>query len=78
MRDPSKPQLSKHLDADGLPHLGAPMREGDPLYCYLNHEQQAFVVKKFEGKELCFVDSVKVLGNDVGTAEKTRVCISFR
>ena len=39
---------------------------------------QAFFVKKFEGKELCFVDSVKILGNDVGTAEKTRVCISFR
>ena len=40
LRDPSKPQLSKHLDADGLPYPGVPMMEGDPLYCYLNHEQQ--------------------------------------
>ena len=48
LRDPSKPQLAKHLDADGLPYPGVPMREGDPLYCYLNHEQ--VINNKFNNK----------------------------
>ena len=78
MRAPSKPQLSKHLDADGLPYPGVPMREGDPLYCYANWQEGTYVVKRFEGKELCFVDSVKALGNEVGGGALTRVSISFR
>merc|ERR1719188_1508534 len=78
MRDPSKPFLSQHLDTDGLPYPGVPMREGDPLYCYANWQEGTYVVKRFEGKELCFVDSVKALGSEAGGGAMTRVSISFR
>jgi DNA-directed RNA polymerase I subunit RPA2 len=54
------------------------MKEGDPLYCYANMAEGSYTVKKFEGKELCFVDSVKLCGNDTGTSTKNRVSISFR
>jgi len=58
--------------------VGIPVAEGDPLYCYLNTSDESFVVKKFEGKEGAFVDSVKMLGNESGTGYRNRVCITFR
>ena len=63
-RDPNKPNLAKHLDVDGLPYPGVPLNEGDPLYCFVNLGEEVFTVKQYDGKELCFVDSVKLLGRD--------------
>lgn len=33
---------------------------------------------RYEQKELVFVDSIKLCGNETGSLEKVRVCISFR
>ena len=31
------------LGLDGLPHTGDRIRSGDPLYCYFDHEKQAYI-----------------------------------
>ena len=33
-RDPNRPELTRTLDADGLPVPGMLLQEGDPMYCY--------------------------------------------
>jgi len=78
-RDPAKPDLAKFLDEDGLPFIGTRLTEGDPFYCYRNDAEGGIhLVKKYEAKEVAFVDSVKLCGNDVGTRGKERVSISLR
>ena len=66
------------MDADGLPYIGTRMTCGDPFYCYRNDAEGVFVVKKFDGKETCFVDAVKLCGNETGSGSKNRVCITLR
>jgi len=77
-RDPSKPHLADFLGEDGLPHIGMPLKEGDPLYCFFNQNEIKFVVKKYTSKEAVIIDSVKLCSNDAGTSFKNRVCISYR
>eukprot|EP00094_Tigriopus_californicus_P000620 TCALIF_00602-PA protein Name:"Similar to POLR1B DNA-directed RNA polymerase I subunit RPA2 (Pongo abelii)" AED:0.03 eAED:0.03 QI:23/0.66/0.75/1/0.66/1/4/44/1177 len=77
-RDPKNETLGKFLDLDGLPHIGVPLHEGDPLYSYCNTTEGTYVVKRYEGKEMVFVDAVKICSNDTGTSERNRICISLR
>ena len=58
--------------------MGTILREGDPVYCYFSPSEGRFTVKRHEGKETVYVDAVKALGNDAGTGEMTRVCITVR
>eukprot|EP00092_Neocalanus_flemingeri_P024162 GFUD01026209.1.p1 GENE.GFUD01026209.1~~GFUD01026209.1.p1 ORF type:complete len:1157 (+),score=299.03 GFUD01026209.1:56-3526(+) len=77
-RDPSKPELAKFLDTDGLPFPGMKLEEGDPMYCYFSREESKFVTAKYKYKEAVFVDSIKLCSNDTGTSGKNRAVISFR
>ena len=78
-RDPKRLDLNKFLDTDGLPFIGTKLQEGDPYYCYRNDsEGGVYVVKKYESKEIAYVDTVKFCGNDFGTSGKERACISLR
>ena len=77
-RDPNRPELTRTLDADGLPVPGMLLQEGDPMYCYYSREESKFVVAKYKYKEAVYVDHVKLCSNDTGTSSKNRVCISFR
>jgi DNA-directed RNA polymerase I subunit RPA2 len=77
-RDPANAALAAFLDVDGLPFPGTQLKDGDPYYCYYSSTEGKYMVKRFEGKEVCFVDSVKACGNDAGTCQLNRVCISFR
>ncbi len=36
------------------------------------------MLKRYEGKEEVFVDSVRLCGNDTGTAQRNRACIALR
>ncbi len=66
-RDPKKPFLNAFLDADGLPLVGTRLTEGDPMYCYRNDSEATYVIKKYEGKEVAYVDNIKLCGNDTGS-----------
>merc|ERR1719192_151950 len=78
-RDPKRVDLTKFLDADGLPYPGTRLQEGDPYYCYRNDaEGGIYTIKKYESKEMAYVDTVKFCGNDYGSSGKERACISLR
>ena len=78
VRDPTKPELERTLDKDGLPRPGTFLQEGDPLYCYFTREESKFIVATYKYKEAVYVDHVKLCSNDTGTSMKNRVCIAFR
>merc|ERR550519_1241047 len=78
VRDPTKPELERTLDKDGLPRPGTHLQEGDPLYCYFTREESKFIVATYKYKEAVYVDHVKLCSNDTGTSMKNRVCIAFR
>ena len=77
-RDPTKPELSRTLDLDGLPWPGVTLQEDDPMYCYFNREEGKFKVVSYKYKEAVIVDHVKLCSNDTGTSSKNRACISMR
>jgi len=78
-RDPKRFELTKFLDSDGLPYPGTRLQEGDPYYCYRNDaEGGVYTIKKYESKEIAYVDTVKFCGNDFGSSGKERACISLR
>ncbi|XP_002014590.2 DNA-directed RNA polymerase I subunit RPA2 [Drosophila persimilis] len=76
-RHPHMPELAKYLDTDGLPHPGAKLTFGCPLYCYFDGEVATYKVEKMDEKEECFVDSIRQLGSFDLTPKKT-VCITLR
>ena len=71
-RDPKKPWLARYLDADGLPYPGQRLVEGCPFYCYRNDNEATYVVKKYEYKEIGYVDNIKACGNDTGCGTLNR------
>lgn len=62
-RDPKKTELAKFLDTDGFPSVGQHINPGDPICCYYDANETAFVVEKHHGKEMVLVDNVKFLGD---------------
>lgn len=75
-RDPLNSNLAAYLDTDGLPFIGRLVKRDEPLYCYYSEESNRYVVKKFKGKEECYINNVKFCG---GFGKGNRLaCISFR
>jgi len=58
------------LDADGLPRVGAKIKQGDPYYSYWDPATNQHVVKKFKSKEEGYIDQVRVLQVPVATTSK--------
>lgn len=48
------------------------------LYSFFNAEEGKYVVKRFNGTERVYVDSVKLKSNDTGTLEKNSIVITLR
>ncbi|KAM3959804.1 RNA polymerase I subunit Rpl135 [Aphomia sociella] len=76
-RDPNKPELSQHIDEDGLPAVGARIQPNDPFYCYYDGDKSQFVVSRYHGKEEVFVDSVRLCG-DFTIKSPPKACIMLR
>ncbi|XP_047539760.1 DNA-directed RNA polymerase I subunit RPA2 [Vanessa atalanta] len=76
-RDPARAELAPHVDADGLPAVGARVRPDDPFYCYWDGEKSQFVVSRYHGKEEVFVDNVRLCGDFSSKAPK-KACIMVR
>ena len=73
-----KAEVPSTLGADGLPAVGQRLEEGDDLYCYYNHSSGQMRVKRYEGKETAYVDSVRALSNNAGNAPFRKVSIVLR
>lgn len=75
-RDPLRSDLFDYLDEDGLPCPGTILNDGNPLCCYYDGDESKYIVKKFSGKETCFVNNVRLCRGLYADAK--RVCITFR
>ncbi|KAK6637732.1 hypothetical protein RUM44_008154 [Polyplax serrata] len=75
-RDPAKADLAQKLDEDGLPQPGSLIQENDPICCYFDDAASKYVVEKFHGKEIAYIDNVRLCCGL--TADSARACITFR
>lgn len=75
-RDPQNSNLAEYLDTDGLPFVGRLLKRAEPYYCFYSEENNRYILKKFYGKEDCYVDSVRFCGN-FGKGNKL-ACVTLR
>ncbi|CAH1759612.1 3579_t:CDS:10 [Entrophospora sp. SA101] len=69
--------LRKKIDDDGFPYIGIKLTNGDPLCTYID-SKGVTKIKKYKGLEDCYVDKVRVLGDDLGLYEAQKVHIMLR
>nr|CAG8470459.1 11808_t:CDS:10 [Entrophospora candida] len=69
--------LRKKIDDDGFPYIGIKLKNGDPLCTYID-SKGVTKIKKYKGLEDCYVDKVRVLGDDLGLYEAQKVHIMLR
>lgn len=55
------------LDEDGLPPIGLKLREGDPMYCYLDTVTGTHKIARHNDSEPAYVEEVRIMG-PVGTS----------
>ncbi|XP_065839884.1 DNA-directed RNA polymerase I subunit RPA2-like isoform X2 [Oscarella lobularis] len=70
-----------HLDIDGFPPIGALLKDGDPMYSYVDLVSGETHVEKYRGSEIAYVDQIKLLGDESkkgGSSELQRVLIKLR
>lgn len=76
-RDPSKPDLNKFLDSDGLPYPGILLKHGNPLCCSYDEEASKYHIHKWNSKEAAYVDNVRLCGG-IPNKECMKACIVLR
>ncbi|KAK3108488.1 hypothetical protein FSP39_008990 [Pinctada imbricata] len=76
---PSSPHIkSGKLDMDGLPPVGTFLQAGDPYYSYVNIQTGEEKVEKYKHQEPAYVDNIKILSDDQGTGDLSKVCFVLR
>ncbi|PVU99155.1 hypothetical protein BB559_000950 [Furculomyces boomerangus] len=78
--DVSGNSIREKIDADGLPFVGTPLVEGDPVVAFFNETKNKTIIKAYKG-EPCFVDTVRLVNTDTlagGDPELQLVQITFR
>ena len=68
----------KFIDIDGLPHIGVKLKNGDPLYAFIDDVTGKVEIKKYKSMEEAYVDQVRVIGSDSGTDVLQKIHIKFR
>ncbi|KAJ3045414.1 DNA-directed RNA polymerase I subunit rpa2 [Rhizophlyctis rosea] len=66
------------LDMDGLPIIGVRLKQGDPMYAYVDDVTGKVNLAPYKGMEDAYVDEVRLLGSDSGDTELQRVHIKLR
>lgn len=62
--DPADKKLDGFLDADGLPIIGRIVRDGEPLYSFVDTNTNTLVIKSYKESEAGHVVDVKLLGSE--------------
>jgi DNA-directed RNA polymerase I subunit RPA2 len=68
----------RSLEADGLPRVGDRLQEGDPICSVLDVLENRDNLIKHKDKEVAYVQAVRVLGSDTGSASETKVSVTLR
>ncbi|KAI9357949.1 hypothetical protein DFJ73DRAFT_640473 [Zopfochytrium polystomum] len=70
--------IEQFLDADGLPKVGILLKDGDPLYAYINEVTKKVTIERYKSFESAYVDQVRLIGSDSGDEELRKVHIKLR
>jgi len=84
-----KPSWQAHLDLDGLPHVGSEIHEGDIIAASytvaydsgsdrLINRDGLTSLHRYKDAETCYVEEVRLLGSEDGTAPCNSISIKFR
>ena len=66
------------LDSDGLPPIGTKLEFNDPMYATIDLATGKCTIKRYQGLEPAYVHSVRALGNDLGTGDLHKICMTLR
>ncbi|KAK7111027.1 DNA-directed RNA polymerase I subunit RPA2-like [Littorina saxatilis] len=66
------------LDPDGLPPVGQLLKDGNPMYSYINLQTNTTRVERYRGAEEAYVDHIKILGTESGQGKLNKVCLVLR
>ncbi|PWZ03132.1 putative RPA135-DNA-directed RNA polymerase I, 135 kd subunit [Testicularia cyperi] len=66
------------LDMDGLPYIGQKVLAGEPICAYYDELSGKTAFKKFKGDDYAYIDTVRLLGSDLGDTECQKVQIMLR
>ncbi|OMJ24511.1 putative DNA-directed RNA polymerase I subunit RPA2 [Smittium culicis] len=79
--DITEAKVLNNIDADGLPFIGTPLVNGDPVVAIFNDVKNTTTIKKYKG-EPCYVDTVRLINSDknnlTGDPELQMVQITYR
>ncbi|CAE1267736.1 DNA-directed RNA polymerase I subunit rpa2,DNA-directed RNA polymerase I subunit RPA2,Probable DNA-directed RNA polymerase I subunit RPA2,DNA-directed RNA polymerase I subunit RPA135 [Acanthosepion pharaonis] len=66
------------LDADGLPPVGTYLKKGSYNYSFINLQTSEQKNVEYPSNESGYVDQIRILSNDTGTADLTHASITLR
>lgn len=75
--DPKDKKLENLLDDDGLPIIGRIIREGEPLYSFVDMSTGTLVIKPYKDSEPGHVVDIKILGSESGDQPLQKVAIKL-
>lgn len=76
--DPTDSRVNGKLDSDGFPPPGTIIESGDPFYGYIQLSTGMSNIVRYKGTETGIVESVKVVGNDLGNEISQRAYVQLR
>ncbi|KAI8893711.1 hypothetical protein BC833DRAFT_624620 [Globomyces pollinis-pini] len=68
----------KFIDVDGLPLVGVRLKQGDPMYAFVDDVTQKVTIKPYKGMEDCIVDQVRLIGTDTNDQPLQKIHIKLR
>ena len=66
------------LDSDGLPAINTKIKNGSPMCSYINHMTMESKTILYKGMEDAIIDQIRLIGDDLGNKQCTKVCITYR
>ncbi|GLH02551.1 DNA-directed RNA polymerase I subunit RPA2 [Gryllus bimaculatus] len=70
-------EIRRHLDADGLPHVGTRLTNEQPLCSYYDESNGQYVVSCWKSSEVAYIDAVRIC-DSLGRDKRTGVCLLVR
>jgi len=74
----TKPDTKSFVDTDGLPHVGTPIKKGDPMYAVKNDVNNSVKITEHKDNEPCVIEEVRALGDGKGINPMQKLGIKLR
>ena len=71
-------KVADFIDTDGLPLVGVRLKQGDPLYAYVDDVTGVVKINPYKGMEDAYIDQVALIGSDSGNDPLQKIYIKLR